>query len=84
MQDLIDNIFQIMWRADFQLFHLVLQVVGDDLLEAAVQPLSVLVQDHGVSIAVKLLEREARVILPLNLLKTPFSTFLQYFPVGQT
>ena len=46
-------------------------MVGDDLLEAAVQPLSVFVQDHGVSIAVKLLEREARVILHTTMESMP-------------
>ena len=60
-----------------QEFHLALQVVGDDLLEANVQPIPMLVQDHAVNIAVQLLEGgEARVVLPLNLLKNPFHTFL--------
>ena len=57
-----------------QEFHLALQVVGDDLLEANVQPIPMLVQDHAVNIPVQLLEGEARFILPLNLMKNPFHT----------
>ena len=57
-----------------QEFHLALQVVGDDLLEANVQPIPMLVQDHAVNIAVQLLEGEDILFLPLNLLKNPFHT----------
>ena len=66
-----------------QQFHLALQVVGDDLLEAAVQPLPVLVQDHGVSIAVQLLEGESRVVLPLNFLKKIIKFLLLFFIILQ-
>lgn len=40
----------------------------DHLLQAAVQPLAVLVQHHRVSVAVQLLKRQARVVLLLDLL----------------
>ena len=48
--------------------HLTLEVVGDDLLQAAVQPLPVFVQDHGVGVPVKLLKRQPRIVFPLNFL----------------
>ena len=44
-----------------------------------------LVEDHGVSIKVQLLEGGARVVLPLNVLNNPVTTsVLQYFSVRQT
>ena len=48
--------------------HFVLQMGGHNLSEAGVQPLAVLVEDHGVGVAVELLEAEARVVFPLNFL----------------
>merc|ERR1719347_348877 len=48
--------------------HLALEVIRDHLPKPAVQPLPVLVQHHGVSVSVQLLEGETTVVLALNLL----------------
>jgi len=45
-----------------------LEVLRHHLLESSVEPLAVLVQNHGVRVAVQLLEAEAGVVLPLDLL----------------
>ena len=44
-------------------------MIGDDLLQAAVKSLAVFVQDHRVGVPVELLERQARIVFPLNFLK---------------
>ena len=44
-------------------------MVCDDLPEAGVEPLPVLVQNHRVGIAVQLLKAQAGVVLPLDLLR---------------
>ena len=42
---------------------------GGDLLEAAVEPLAVLVEHHRVRVPVQLLKTQPRVVLPLDLLQ---------------
>lgn len=44
------------------------EVLGDDLSESCVQLLAVFVKHHGVGVPVKLLEAQAAVVLPLDLL----------------
>lgn len=48
--------------------HFVDEMFGDDLPQARVELLAVLVQHHGVGVPVELLEAQAAVVLPLDLL----------------
>lgn len=43
-------------------------MLSDDLPQPRVELLSVLVEDHGVGVPVELLEAQAAVVLPLDLL----------------
>ena len=43
-------------------------MLGDDLAQARVELLAVLVEHHGVGVPVQLLEAQATVVLPLDLL----------------
>lgn len=51
-------------------------MVGYNLLEAGVQPLSVLVEDHCVRVPVQLLETQAGIIFPLDFLRTKFKILI--------